>query len=168
MWVRSLDQDDTLEEEMTTHSSILAWRIPWTEEPGRLQSIGWQRVRHTWSDLEQQQQCTEEVETETFIQQKGTPLHYRLPWLYLKFLGGNVCLVFKLFFPGETHSTPSAFLLILPVVLYCSYFSDESTDLGSLELLFSQRFTASEWTELDLSPCPLGKVTIPDCEGERP
>ena len=47
MWVRSLDQDDTLEEEMTTHSSILAWRIPWTEEPGRLQSIGWQRVRHT-------------------------------------------------------------------------------------------------------------------------
>ena len=46
-WVRSLDQDDTVEEEMTTHSSILAWRIPWTEEPGRLQSIGWQRVRHT-------------------------------------------------------------------------------------------------------------------------
>ena len=106
-----------------------------------------------------------EVETETFIQQKETPLHYRLPWLYLKFLGGNVCLVFKLFFPGETHSTPSAFSLILPVVLYRSYFSDESTDLGSLELLFSQRFTASEWMELDLSPCPLGKVTIPDCEG---
>ena len=46
-WVRSLDQDDTVEEEMTTHSSILAWRIPWTEEPGGLQSIGWQRVRHT-------------------------------------------------------------------------------------------------------------------------
>ena len=36
---------------MTTHSSILAWRIPWTEEPGGLLSIGWQRVRHDWSDL---------------------------------------------------------------------------------------------------------------------
>ena len=40
-----------LQEEMATHSSILAWRIPWTEEPGRLQSIGLQRVGHDWSDL---------------------------------------------------------------------------------------------------------------------
>ena len=37
-----------LEKEMTTHSSILVWRIPWTEEPGRLQSLGFQRVRHDW------------------------------------------------------------------------------------------------------------------------
>ena len=40
------DQEDPLEEGMTTHSSILAWRIPWTEEPGGLRSIGSQRVRH--------------------------------------------------------------------------------------------------------------------------
>ena len=39
MWVRSLDRQDTLEKGMTTHSSILAWRIPWTEEPGGLQSM---------------------------------------------------------------------------------------------------------------------------------
>ena len=39
-WVRSLGQEDPLEKEMATHSSILAWRIPWTEEPGRLQSTG--------------------------------------------------------------------------------------------------------------------------------
>ena len=39
-WVRSLGQEDPLEKEMTTHSSILAWRIPWTEEPGGLQSTG--------------------------------------------------------------------------------------------------------------------------------
>ena len=45
-YVRSLGQEDPLEEDVATHSSILAWRIPWTEEPGRLQSIGWQRVRH--------------------------------------------------------------------------------------------------------------------------
>jgi len=42
MWVRSLGREDLLEE-MTTHSSILAWEIPWTEEPGGLQSIGLQR-----------------------------------------------------------------------------------------------------------------------------
>ena len=45
-WVQSLGQEDPLEKEMATHSSILAWRIPWTEEPGELQSIGSQRVRH--------------------------------------------------------------------------------------------------------------------------
>ena len=44
--VRSLDQEDSLEKEMAPHSSILAWRIPWTEEPGGLQSMGSQRVRH--------------------------------------------------------------------------------------------------------------------------
>ena len=47
MWktrVQSLDQEDLLEKEMVTHSSILAWKIPWTEEPGRLQSMGSQRV----------------------------------------------------------------------------------------------------------------------------
>ena len=51
MWVRSLGQEDTLEEEMATHSSTLAWETPWTEEPGELQSIGLQRVGHDWSDL---------------------------------------------------------------------------------------------------------------------
>ena len=45
-WVPSLDQEDTVEKEMTTHSSILAWRIPWTEEPDGLQSMGLQRVKH--------------------------------------------------------------------------------------------------------------------------
>ena len=44
--VQSLGQEDPLEKEMATHSSILAWRIPWREEPGRLQSTGSQRVGH--------------------------------------------------------------------------------------------------------------------------
>ena len=47
-WVRSLGWEELLEEEMATHSSLLAWRIPWTEEPGRLQSMGLQRVGHNW------------------------------------------------------------------------------------------------------------------------
>ena len=51
MRVQSLGKEDPLEEEMATHSSILAWRTPWTEEPGELQSMGSQRVGHYWSDL---------------------------------------------------------------------------------------------------------------------
>ena len=46
IWVRSLGWEDTLEYEMATHSSILAWNIPWTEEPGGLQSTGSQKVGH--------------------------------------------------------------------------------------------------------------------------
>ena len=45
-WVRSLGGEDPLKKGMVTHSSILAWRISWTEKPGRLQSTGWQRVGH--------------------------------------------------------------------------------------------------------------------------
>ena len=46
IWVQSLGQEDPLEKVMATHFSILAWRIPWTEEPGGLQTMGMQRVRH--------------------------------------------------------------------------------------------------------------------------
>ena len=45
-WVQSLGQEDPLEEEMATHSTVLVWRSPWTEEPGKLQSMGLHRVRH--------------------------------------------------------------------------------------------------------------------------
>ena len=51
MGILSLGQEDLLEEVEATHSSILAGRIPWTEEPGRLQSMGWQRVTRDWRDL---------------------------------------------------------------------------------------------------------------------
>ena len=57
MQVLSLGQEDPLEEGMATHSSSLAWRIPWTEEPGGLQSTGSQRVRHDRSDLACTQAC---------------------------------------------------------------------------------------------------------------
>ena len=46
--VQSMGWEDLLEEEMATHSSILAWEIPWSEDPGRLESKGLQRVRHDW------------------------------------------------------------------------------------------------------------------------
>ena len=48
-WVQFLGWEDPLEKGMATHSSILAWRTPWTEELGRLQSMGWQRVGHDWA-----------------------------------------------------------------------------------------------------------------------
>ena len=51
LWVQFLGGEDPLEEEMATHSSILAWEIPWTEEPGGLQSIGSQSVGHNLDDL---------------------------------------------------------------------------------------------------------------------
>ena len=47
MWVQSLGQEDPLEKEMAIHSSIFAWEIPWTEEPGRLQSMGSQELDKT-------------------------------------------------------------------------------------------------------------------------
>ena len=49
MQVQSLGQEDPLEKEMATHSNIPAWKIPWTEETGGLQSVGWQRVEHDWA-----------------------------------------------------------------------------------------------------------------------
>ena len=45
-WVQFLGREDTLEKEMATHSNTFAWKIPWTEQPGRLQSMGSQRVGH--------------------------------------------------------------------------------------------------------------------------
>ena len=51
MWIRSLGQKNHMEKSMATQSSILVWRIPWTEEPGRLQSMGLQRVTHDWAGL---------------------------------------------------------------------------------------------------------------------
>ena len=54
MWVQSLGREDPLEKEMATHFSILAWEIPWTEEPGGLQFMGSQRVGHNLETKQQQ------------------------------------------------------------------------------------------------------------------
>ena len=58
--VQSWSQENPLEKEMATHSSILAWEIQWTEEPGGLQSMGLQRVRHNL-ETKQQQQASESL-----------------------------------------------------------------------------------------------------------
>ena len=56
MQVGSLGREEPLEKEIATHSSILAWKVPWTEEPGRLQPMALQRVTHTLASKPQQQQ----------------------------------------------------------------------------------------------------------------
>ena len=79
-WVRSLGQEDPLEKEMATHSSTLAWKIPWTEKPGRLQSMGSQRVGHNWV----------------------TSLH-SLGWRLFFFFFNNLCFVIKDTTLGEAN-----------------------------------------------------------------
>ena len=82
-WVQSLSWEDPLEEGMATHSSILAWRIPWTEEPGELQSMGLQRVGHNW--------VTKHTHTHTFsllrtiltiLDPLFLHIHFRISLLY--------------------------------------------------------------------------------------
>ena len=65
--VGPLGWEDLLEEGMATHCSTLAWRVPWTEEPGWLSSLGSQRVRHNWSDLAQHTQHTHTVVNGPFL-----------------------------------------------------------------------------------------------------
>ena len=68
-WVQSLGGEDPLEKEMTTHPSILAWRIPWTEEPGRLESMGSQKTGHNSVTEQQQQNCLlEALKCQAFLQ----------------------------------------------------------------------------------------------------
>ena len=62
IWVQSLGQEDPLEKEMTTQSSNLTCEIPWTKEPGGLQPMGWQRVRHNWVTKQQQQETGRSAE----------------------------------------------------------------------------------------------------------
>ena len=92
--VQSLAQEDSLEEDMATHSSILTWKTPWTEEPGRLQSMGLQRVRqgHDWRDLE-------------YIHAYVNPnsLIYPSPHVHL-----HVCFFFCQLLPGVLSSLPIA------------------------------------------------------------
>ena len=105
-WVQSLGQEDPLEKETATYSSILAWEIPWTEEPGRIQSMGPQRVRNNLATKQQQQQ-----------QWLETTRTYYLPVLELRSLQwvGQAAflleatredLLLGLFWPIETTHVP--------------------------------------------------------------
>ena len=117
--VRFLSQEDTPGEGMATASSILAWRIPWTEEPGRLHSIGLHRVRHDWINLACRQDKTCHRPHITFFFFSLVLLHWtkrlslwliclqcgRLgfdPWIG-KILWRRERLLTAVFWPGEFH-----------------------------------------------------------------
>ena len=81
MPVQSLGRENPLEKEMETHSSILAWRIPWTEEPAGLQSIGSHGVGHDWSDLAQhRRQKLNQKLYQWGPKRKRTPIAIKGPW----------------------------------------------------------------------------------------
>ena len=128
MQVWSLGQEDLLKEEMTTHSSILARRIPWTEEPGRLQSMGSQRVEYDWSDLVQHK--TKEFSALNSLK----PLSYFMG----HFLPYKSTFLYFFFWPTTTLWTPPSplegefrcFILDLTLitlisVTYCYMYWDE-------------------------------------------
>ena len=73
MQVQSLDHEDPLEKGMATHSSILAWRIPWTEEPGGLQSMGSQRVGHTNQENSKCPSTHSNLKIEAVLKEKTFP-----------------------------------------------------------------------------------------------
>ena len=107
MWVQSLGEEDPLEEGMASHSSILAWRIPWTEEPGRLWSIGSHRVRHNWSHLAC---CTHHISNQQGLK------HYRELVFHLLTIQGRLAVQGR-----ESGSIP---LSALPSLAYGLHSKD--------------------------------------------
>ena len=105
-WIQSLGQEDPLEEEMATQSSILAWEIPWTEEPGRLHSMGSQRVRHDWTH------------TRTCTENRKDALDKRCRWLlWLKKPAGNCVPCWE----GEENATGRVYHSLNVYVCFLSY-----------------------------------------------
>ena len=116
-WVGPLGREDPLEKGMATHSSTFAWRIPWTEEPGRLQSMGLQRVRYDWA-----------TNTFSFVSWcLGSRWRYLLERSYwpkcLKLSELSTCLTFLLLIvPQQPHSgaTPLREVLVLVKIVACN------------------------------------------------
>ena len=82
MWetrVRFLGWEEPLEKEMATHSSTLAWKIPWTEKPGGLQSMGLQRVGHDWSNLAAAAAAA--LTMEKAMAPRSSALAWKIPWM---------------------------------------------------------------------------------------
>ena len=119
-WVRSLGREDPLEEGMATHSSILAWRIPWTEEPGGLQSTGSKRVGHNWAtSLSLSFQDTHSLTIQSSwsvlkVYRKIKTFATLVPSLYSE---GHSCLVFASFSWEPLFSTLSSYVFPHPQVL---------------------------------------------------
>ena len=130
MQIPSLGQEDPLEEGMATHSSILAWRIPWTEEPGGLQNMWSQRVKHDWIDLAQDKNTAKLMPP-----RPSCPQATQTGVVSMKSSKGN---------KGEAHSTlhsrrPQRHWTQRPVVVTYSVVHPLFTFFFSVSLSHSQR-----------------------------
>ena len=115
-WVWSLGWEDPLEEGMATHSSILAWRIPWTEEPGGLQSLGSQRIGHDWSELACTHKAINTMESDYSPHEHG--FLFKLNRGLIILWRNNFCNNLKILFFPNPASVPSLIkhaLLLLPI-----------------------------------------------------
>ena len=117
-WVRALGRKDPLEKKMTTHSSTLAWTIPWTEEPCRLQSMGSQRVGHNWA-ASLLHFCLQGNFTNAFI----SPCSYSGPSFkpFSAFTTVRVCFSFLCIYLESSHFTISDLPLHTLVYTSLSY-----------------------------------------------
>ena len=136
IWVQSLGREDTLEECLATHSSILAWEIPWTEEPGGLQSIGSQRVRYNWSNLGQMDHVTPE------------PLCFPLFFLHVSLLYGILSTERTALFKKEfEHHWPNFFHWIYSEWLYIVFDPSSGLCLASKLTEQSGRGIGTSYTQ---------------------
>ena len=141
---------------MATHSSILAWRIPWTEEPGELQSMGSQTVGHTWSDSAQHSAFTVrliEVHTNSYDM---------LQFGFLYF--GCVACGILVSWPG-TEPVPCT----LEAQSLNHWTTREVPPLGFFKILLDFLYTSFAWTFLEGHPRSLIKIAVSEkwVEGEN-
>ena len=103
-WIWPLCQEDLLEEEMSTHSSILVWRIPWTEDSGGLQSMGSQRVRHNWAS-KQREPCRRKMQKtlKGYFDQTGQMGYPRQNKLHWSLLTTKILKTYKEIFSNESE-----------------------------------------------------------------
>ena len=145
--VRSLGQEDSLEEGMATHSSILPWKTPWIEEPGGLQSIGLERVEHEWSNLAcsccsvtkwcltlcDPMDCSTTGSCPPLsprVCSKSCPLSW---WCYLTILSSDVPFSFWVVFPSTTDfSNELALPIRWPKYWSFSFSSNPSNEYSGL------------------------------------
>ena len=136
-WVQSLDWEDPLEEGMATHSSILAWEIPWTEEPGGLQFMGLQRVRQDWATNTNPfhtSQAVLYITRGTLHNKRGFNIRFLSPKKALKNLSCN--LVYR--WMGTSPFPKSLSRIYISLILFFFFFFFQF-----FKILFWQHCTAS-------------------------
>ena len=146
-WVQSLGGEDPLEEEMATYSSIHAWEIPWTEEPGGLQFMGSQRVRHSWSDLA----CTHGTTKNSLLWLQGSGEGcQRSVWCWHLLKYNRIWLTLQCSMPEQLKWWPEAVLSGCALEMGIAYLAGATVPQGwridAFELWCWRRLLRVPWT----------------------